>query len=113
MSRYAKHRGARDVSTSGVISVKKGAFYYRSDMPLELYVWVNSALNRANPGVQSDGVLPFLNQHSMVDEGPPKGGGGEERELAIGPPLLSVFLYSSVLCRIFSQFFVIFLLVIN
>ena len=29
------------------------------------------------------------------------------------PPLLSVFLYSSVLCRIFSQFFVLFLLAIN
>jgi len=50
----------------------------------------------------------------MVDEGPPCVGWWEEgRVLAIGPPLLSVFLYSSVLCRIFSQFFVLFLLVIN
>ena len=33
---------------------------------------------------------------SMVDEGPPCVGWGKRRALAIGPPLLSVFLNSSV-----------------
>ena len=79
----------------GVISVKKGAFYYWNDMPLELYVWVNSALNRANPGVLLDGVCLYLSIFGITSpwwmRDPPCVGWGEERELAIGPPLLSVF----------------------
>ena len=67
---------------------------------------VSSALNRANPGVlcgRCCGMCESLDITSpwwMRD--PPVWGGEKGRALAIGPPLLSVFLNGSVFCRIFS-----------
>ena len=67
---------------------------------MECWMWVSSALNRANPGVlcgRCCGMCESLDITSpwwMRD--PPVWGGEKGRALAIGPPLLSVFLNGSV-----------------